>query len=149
MNSIYDYSYTKTNGETIALETFKGKKILIVNTATACGLKNQFKDLEQLHKDFEDLVVIGFPSNQFKDQEPIDNDNLVSTCQINFGVTFDLSQKIDVNGDDADPLFKYLTSNYGGKIKWNFTKFLFDEQGQLIKRYAPITKPTKIKKYLK
>lgn len=144
--SIYDFKYTKNNGETISLDRYKGKKILIVNTATKCGLKGQFEDLEQLHKDYDDLVIIGFPCNQFANQEKSNDDDMVAVCKLNFGVTFDLSKRIDVNGDKADPLFKYLCDLKGGKIKWNFTKFLFNENGDFVKRYSPLTNPKSIGK---
>ncbi len=146
--NLYDFSYTKANGEIINFADLKGKKILIVNTATECGLKGQFEDLEAIHQEYDNVHVVGFPCAQFANQEKNTDDNMVSACKLNFGVTFDLSKRIDVNGADADPLFKYLCDLKGGKIKWNFTKFLFDENGEFIKRYSPITNPKKITKKL-
>jgi glutathione peroxidase len=148
--SIYDFSFKSSEGKEIKLSEYKDKVILIINTATKCGLSGQFKDLEELHKKYEGkgLVVIGFPSAQFL-QEPETNETVANVCLLNFGVTFLLSEKIDVNGDDTHSLFVYLKKELGGgilgdSIKWNFTKFLIDKNGLPFKRYAPTTGPLSI-----
>lgn len=148
--SIYDFSINTPGGEAINLADFKGKAILAVNTATKCGLTPQFTGLEKLHQDYKDkgLVVLGFPCNQFGGQEPETNETLVSVCQINHGVTFQLTEKIEVNGKNTHPIYKYLKDELGGflvkKVKWNFTKFLIDPSGKPFKRYAPTTAPGNI-----
>lgn len=153
--SIYDFKINSPSGEAIDLSAFKGQAILAVNTATKCGLTPQFTGLEKLHQDYKDqgLVVLGFPCNQFMNQEPETNDTIVSVCKINHGVTFQLTEKIDVNGKEAHPIYKYLKKELGGflgkKIKWNFTKFLIDTNGKPHKRYAPTTKPADIEKDIK
>lgn len=150
--SFYDLSVKKPNGETIQMSEFKGKAILVVNTATKCGLAPQFEGLEELHQKYKDsgLIVLGFPSNQFLNQEPETNETVEEACKINFGVTFPLTEKIDVNGKNTHPVFRYLKSQKGGllgsRIKWNFTKFLIDKNGKVIERYAPIDTPDKIEK---
>lgn len=151
MTTIYDLSFNDTTGREISLSEFKDKVILIVNTATKCGLAPQFEGLEQLHQDYKGkgLVVIGFPCDQFAAQEPETNETMVKVCQLNFGVTFQLSEKIDVNGPNTHPIFKYLKdhskSALGKEIKWNFTKFLVSRDGRIIKRFAPTTKPEAIR----
>lgn len=148
--SIYDFSFKTPNGQLIPLESKKGKVLLIVNTATECGLAPQFKDLEMLHQKYKDtgLEVIGFPCNQFASQEPVSNEAMEKTCAVNFGVTFQLSEKILVNGPSTHPIFKYLKDNskstLGKNIKWNFTKFLVSRDGQEIKRFGPTTAPIKL-----
>lgn len=150
--NFYDLKVNTPQGSELNMSDFKGKTVLIVNTATQCGLTPQFEGLEALHQTYKDkgLVVLGFPCNQFKGQEPVTNDDMVNACQINHGVTFQLTEKVDVNGKDTTEVFKYLKSNLGGflgsKIKWNFTKFLISPEGKPLKRYAPITKPAKIEK---
>ena len=150
MNKFYSHQIKSSNGKTIDFKSFINKVVLIVNTATECGLASQFKDLEDLHQKYKDsgLVIIGFPCNQFMGQEPVNNNDMQSACEINFGVTFPLTEKIDVNGKNTHPIFKYLKNNLGGflgsKIKWNFTKFLIDAKGNPYKRYAPTTKPQSI-----
>ena len=150
MNKFYSHQIKSSNGKTIDFKSFNNKVVLIVNTATECGLASQFKDLEDLHQKYKDsgLVIIGFPCNQFMGQEPVNNNDMQSACEINFGVTFPLTEKIDVNGKNTHPIFKYLKNNLGGflgsKIKWNFTKFLIDAKGNPYKRYAPTTKPQSI-----
>lgn len=147
MMNIYDLNFKDTTGREISLGEFKDKVILIVNTATKCGLAPQFEGLEQLHQDYKDkgLVVIGFPCDQFAGQEPETNETMVKVCQLNFGVTFQLSEKVNVNGPNTHPIFKYLKdhskSALGKEIKWNFTKFLVSRDGQTIKRFAPTTEP--------
>lgn len=136
------------------METFKGKVVLVVNTASKCGLTPQYEGLETLyrkHKD-EGLVILGFPCNQFGNQEPGGKKEIEEGCLINYGVSFPVFDKVDVNGDNAHPVFKYLKSELGSilgsRIKWNFTKFLIDANGKPVKRFAPITKPEKIEPYV-
>ena len=129
---------------------YTGKPVLVINIATKCGLTPQFDGLEKLHQNYKDkgLVVLGFPCNQFAGQEPETNDTLEEACRINHGVTFQLSEKIDVNGKSAHPVFKFLKKEKGipffSAIKWNFTKFLIDKNGKVVQRYAPTTLPSKI-----
>tara|TARA_R110001592_G_scaffold237306_6_gene496214 strand:+ start:23623 stop:24099 length:477 start_codon:yes stop_codon:yes gene_type:complete len=150
--NFYDFEIKKANGEIIPSESLKGKVILVVNTATQCGLTPQFKGLEELHQKHKDngLVLLGFPCNQFAGQEPLGNDNMVNECQINHGVTFTLTEKIDVNGKNAHPLFVYLKkkkgSLLGSRIKWNFTKFLIDRNGEPVQRFGPTKVPLDFEK---
>ena len=144
---------TKTpGGKPIEMKEFEGKVVLIVNTATKCGLAPQFEGLEELHQKYKDkgLVVLGFPCDQFGNQEPETNETVEQVCKINHGVTFQLTEKVNVNGENEDPIFTYLKNKNGGflgkKIKWNFTKFLIDRKGNPIKRYAPTVKPGSIEK---
>lgn len=146
--NIYDFSFKSSDGREISLSDYRGKVLLLVNTATKCGLAPQFEELEALHKKYEKdgLVVIGFPCDQFLGQEPETNENMAKVCQINFGVTFLLSEKINVNGKDTHPLFVYLKKTlrggfFGSAIKWNFTKFLIGSDGKPFKRYAPAVTP--------
>lgn len=149
---LYELSFNSPAGEKINLSEFRGKVILIVNTATKCGFAPQFEGLEKLHQKYQEkgLIVLGFPSNQFLNQEPETNENMAQACKINFGVTFQLSEKIYVNGNKTHPLFVYLKDKLGGtfskRIKWNFTKFLVSREGIPYKRYAPQVKPQKIEK---
>ena len=149
---IYAFDAQDIQGQRVALEQFRGKVLLIVNTASACGFTPQFAGLEQLHQTYADrgLVVLGFPCNQFGSQDPGSNDEIASFCQLNYGVTFQIMKKVDVNGSEADPIFKYLKAKTGGwfgsAIKWNFTKFLISRDGKTVKRYAPVTKPEKLEK---
>lgn len=153
--NFYDLKINTPAGKELKMEDLKGKAVLVVNTATQCGLTPQFTGLEALHQEYKDdgLVVLGFPCNQFAGQEPLSNDNMEESCQINHGVTFQLTEKIDVNGDETHPIFKYLKSELGGllgsNIKWNFTKFLIDKNGKPVKRYAPTTVPKKLEKDIK
>jgi glutathione peroxidase len=146
----YKLKINKPNGDKISMQDYKGKVVLIVNTATQCGLTPQFEGLEKLHQSYKDqgLVILGTPCNQFGGQEPLNNKEMVESCQVNHGVSFQLTEKIKVNGSDTHPLYKYLKSELGSilgsKIKWNFTKFLIDRDGKPFKRYAPTTKPSKI-----
>lgn len=148
----YDLSVNTPQGNELKMSDFQGKPVLIVNTATKCGLAPQFDGLEELHERYKDqgLVVLGFPCNQFRDQEPETNDSMVDSCRINHGVTFQLTQKIDVNGPSTHPIFAYLKDELKGflsnNIKWNFTKFLITPEGKPYKRYAPTTKPHRIEK---
>jgi glutathione peroxidase len=146
--SIYNFSIKSSEGVEISLSDYKNKVLLLVNTATKCGLAPQFSDLEVLHTKYKDrgLVVIGFPCDQFMGQEPETNETVAHTCLINFGVTFLLSEKINVNGGDTHPLFVYLKKELpggmlGNSLKWNFTKFLIAKDGKPFKRYAPTTGP--------
>jgi len=136
------------------METYKGKTVLVVNTASKCGLTPQFEGLEKLYEKYKDngLVILGFPCNQFANQEPGDKKSIAEGCLINYGVSFPMFSKIEVNGENTHPIYKYLKKELGGlfssKIKWNFTKFLISPEGKPIKRFAPITKPEAIDKYL-
>ena len=151
----YDLKAETPQGKEISMGDFKDKAVLVVNTATQCGLTPQFEGLEKLHQDYQakGLVVLGFPCNQFMGQEPLSNDQMEESCKINHGVTFQLTKKVDVNGKETHPVFKYLKDNLGGtfgkKIKWNFTKFLITPDGKPFKRYAPTTKPEKIESDIK
>jgi glutathione peroxidase len=171
--SVYDFDYTSIEGKPASTNDFAGQVMLIVNTATKCGFAGQFEGLEKLYKDYGDkgFVVVGFPSNQFMDQEPGENEDVAQTCKIRWGVTFPLSRKIEVRGSSPDPLFSYLTSEQGFKgvgkgikaksfevmmkakygkdfsddqIKWNFTKFLIDREGNVVKRYESPVVPADI-----
>jgi len=142
----------KSNGEIIKMADYKGKVVLIVNTATKCGLTPQFKDLEALHQKYKDrgLVILGMPCNQFLGQEPVRNESMEEVCKTNHGVTFQLTQKIDVNGFNTHPIFKFLKSRLPGtlmkRIKWNFEKFLVNAEGIAVKRFAPRTLPMEMEK---
>lgn len=147
MTNVYDFSAeTLTDGE-ISLKDFQGKVLLIVNTASACGFTPQYKGLEALHEalSLRGFAVLGFPCNQFGGQEPGNAKQIKEFCASNYSLTFPMFAKIDVNGDNAHPLYKYLKSEksglLGSSIKWNFTKFLVDRTGKVVGRYAPTTKP--------
>lgn len=176
---IYDFKFKTIDGEDATLEEYKDKVVLIVNTASKCGFTPQYKDLQKLYEKYnsEGFEILGFPSNQFADQEPSNNNEVKKFCEINFGVTFPLSEKVDVRGKDAHPLFKYLTeelpfngldvSNISGKmlhsfleekfpeyllgdsIKWNFTKFLIDRQGNVVERFESTVEPLDIEEDIK
>ncbi|MDY3104368.1 MAG: glutathione peroxidase [Prevotella sp.] len=152
MTSIYDFKALTSKGKELDFSQFEGKVLLIVNTASKCGFTPQFEGLEKLNRQYKDqgLVIIGFPCNQFAHQDPGTDEEISGFCQMNYGVSFQIMKKIDVNGEQADPIFKYLKKQTGGflgsKIKWNFTKFLISRDGKTIKRFAPITKPEKIEK---
>lgn len=149
---IYNFNYTTPNGLVTSFEEHKGKVILIVNTATQCGLTPQFAGLQKLHEKYSDkgLVILGFPCNQFLGQEPLSDADMEQSCEINHGVTFRLTKKIEVNGKNADPIYKYLKKKLGGflfsRIKWNFEKFLIDKNGNPVKRFAPTVKPADMEK---
>ncbi|MFC7678729.1 glutathione peroxidase [Paenibacillus sp. GCM10028914] len=154
--SIYDFEVATISGDRQTLENYKGQVLLIVNTATKCGFAPQFDGLEKLHETYRDkgLAVLGFPSSQFMNQELADNADIAEACKLNHGVTFPLFSKIDVNGESAHPLFKYLSSEAPGalgtkRIKWNFTKFLVDRDGKVVKRFAPADTPEKIEAHIK
>lgn len=149
--SIYDIGIETAKGEQETLAPYKGKVMLIVNTATKCGLAPQFDGLEKLHQDYKDkgLAVLGFPCGQFLNQEPGDNSQIQQACKLNFGVTFPLYGKVNVNGGEAHPLYRHLKDRAKGAlgtkaIKWNFTKFLVDREGRVVKRFAPTDKPEQI-----
>lgn len=144
--TIYDIEFRKANGETTTLGSYKNKALLIVNTASECGLTPQYADLQGLYKTYgeQGLTVVGFPCNQFGAQEPGSAEEIASFCTLNYGVTFPIFEKVDVNGEHAAPLFKYLTERTGGDIQWNFTKFLVDADGVAIQRFEPMVKPLEL-----
>ena len=150
MKTIYDFQVKKANGEMQSLKEYEGKTLLIVNTASKCGLTPQFEGLQKLYEQYKEqgLEILGFPCDQFNNQEYDNIEETTQFCQRNYGVSFPIFAKIDVNGDNEDPLFTYLKEQKKGvlssKIKWNFTKFLVDTNGQVIERYAPTTEPAKI-----
>jgi len=150
----YQFKVKSLQGKQIKMSDYKGKTVLVVNTASKCGLTPQYEGLEKLYKKYKDkgFVILGFPCNQFANQEPGDEKSISENCLINYGVSFPMFAKVDVNGDTAHPIFKFLKKEqktiFGGKIKWNFTKFLIDSNGKAVKRFSPITKPEKIDKYL-
>ena len=151
MPGIYDFSVKDIHGKTVRLDRYKGQVMLIVNTASKCGFTPQYKGLEALHQRLQakGLAVLGFPCNQFGSQEPGSEDEIASFCEVNYGVTFPMFAKIDVNGDDAAPLYRFLKKAKPGllgseAIKWNFTKFLVDRDGKVVERYAPNTEPEAI-----
>ncbi|WP_027109042.1 glutathione peroxidase [Lacticigenium naphthae] len=155
MPSIYDYTVQTANKESLSLENYKNHLMLIVNTASKCGFAPQFEGLENLYKKYkdDDFIVFGFPCGQFQHQEYDDIKKTTEYCQLNYGVTFPMFAKIDVNGPSTEPLFAYLKEEQpgllNGKIKWNFTKFLIDRQGNVVKRYAPRTTPESIEQDIK
>jgi glutathione peroxidase len=152
MTSIYDFSATTLAGTETSLKQFQGKVLLIVNTASNCGFTPQYRGLEELHQAFaaRGFSVLGFPCNQFGHQEPGEGAEIAQFCSRNYGVSFPMFQKIEVNGDNAHPLYRFLKSErsglLGSAIKWNFTKFLVDRSGRVVQRYAPTTTPDSLKK---
>ena len=151
MSTVYDFEAQQINGQPVALSQFKGQAMLIVNTASACGFTPQFAGLEALHKTYGErgLVVLGFPCNQFGGQDPASNDKIAEFCQLNYGVSFPMMAKVDVNGAAAHPLYQWLCAEVPGllgtkSIKWNFTKFLVGKDGQVLKRYAPTDTPASL-----
>ncbi|MFC2074519.1 glutathione peroxidase [Campylobacterota bacterium] len=150
--SIYDFSVKDIEGNEVSMSKYEGKVLLIVNVASECGFTPQYEGLEKLYQTYKDrgLRVLGFPSNQFGKQEPKSDKEIFFFCQGTYDVTFDMFSKVDVNGENAIPLYKYLKKQQSGilwteSIKWNFTKFLVDKDGRVIKRYASSTKPESIK----
>ena len=148
MSTVYDFSANNIQGKSVTLNKFKGKVMLVVNTASACGFTPQFGGLEELHKSFggKGLVVLGFPCNQFGAQDSGSNGEIAEFCQLNYGVSFPMMEKVDVNGSGAHPLFQWLSAEAPGllgskAIKWNFTKFLIGKDGSVLKRYAPTDTP--------
>ncbi len=153
MRTVYDFEALQINGKPIALKNFKGKVMLIVNTASACGFTPQFAGLEELHQAHgkKGLVVLGFPCNQFGAQDAGSNGDIAEFCQLNYGVSFPMMAKIEVNGAQAHPLYQWLASAAPGllgskSIKWNFTKFLVGRDGSVLKRYAPTDTPASLAK---
>ncbi len=152
--TFYDFSAKDIHGKEIDMDAYKGKTVLVVNTASKCGFTPQFEGLENLYIKYSDkgLVILGFPCNQFANQEPGDEKSIIEGCLLNYGVTFPMFSKIEVNGPDAHPLFKYLRSQLpntiGNRIRWNFTKFLINAEGKPVKRFSSATKPEKIDAYL-
>jgi glutathione peroxidase len=154
-SEFYQLTANNPQGQPVNMSAYKDKVVLVVNTATQCGLTPQFEGLEKLYQDYKGkgLVILGFPCNQFGSQEPLGNDVMEETCKVNHGVTFPLFEKIEVNGPGAHPVFQYLKSKLGGwfgrRIKWNFTKFLLDKDGRPVKRFAPVTRPAEIEAHIK
>lgn len=152
MSTIYEFNVEDAKGNTKPLSNYAGKVMLVVNTASHCGFTPQYKELQELHNDYHEkgLEVLAFPCNQFGHQESGSNDEIQEFCQVNFGLTFPVFAKVDVNGKDAHPLFKYLRSQQKGHltdaIKWNFTKFLVDQNGTVLKRYESNFAPKEIAK---
>ncbi len=151
MSSVFDFTSKTTAGGDLPLDQYRGKVLLIVNTASKCGFTPQFAGLEELYEKYREqgLEVLGFPCNQFAGQDPGSNDEIQEFCQLNYGVSFPMMGKIEVNGSGADPLYKHLKKEAKGalgseRIKWNFTKFLVDRDGNVVKRYAPQTKPSQL-----
>jgi len=149
--SIYDFNVKSIDAKSVSLSKYEGKVLLIVNVASKCGFTPQYKGLETLYEKYkgDGFMVLGFPSNQFLSQEPASNKEIKFFCQGTYDVKFDMFAKIDVNGDGADPLYKFLKEQQGGilwidAIKWNFTKFLVDREGNVVERFAPSTKPQEI-----
>ncbi len=152
MASVYDFDAVSIAGQPAQFSAQRGKVLLIVNTASACGFTPQFAGLEKLWQDYKDrgLVIVGFPSNEFGGQDPGSNDEIASFCQLNYGVSFPMMAKVKVNGAEAHPLWKWLTSEARGvlgtqAVKWNFTKFLVGKDGQVLKRYAPTDTPESLR----
>lgn len=150
MQTIYDFIVKRTNGDEMSLKDYEGKPLIIVNTASKCGLTPQFKELQEIYEKYNNqgLEILGFPCDQFNNQEFDNIEETTQFCQMNYGVTFPIFAKINVNGPNTNPLFTFLKEQKIGlvskNIKWNFTKFLIDRNGQVVKRYAPTTKPNKI-----
>lgn len=149
--NFYDFKATSLQGKEVSMETYKGKVVLVVNTASKCGLTPQYEGLEKLYREYKDkgLVILGFPCNQFGKQEPGTEKEISEGCLINYGVSFPMFSKIDVNGDNAHPIYKYLKKELkgfpGSEIKWNFGKFMLDRDGKPFKRFAPTTAPEKLR----
>lgn len=151
--NFYDLSAMSLQGKEVNMGAYKGKVIIVVNTASKCGLTPQFEGLEKLYKDYKDkgLVILGFPCNQFANQEPGSEKDIAEGCLLNYGVTFPMFSKVDVNGENAHPIYKYLKDQlkggiFGKKIKWNFAKFMIDKNGKPYKRFSPTTSPEKLRK---
>ncbi|MEA1956362.1 MAG: glutathione peroxidase [Campylobacterota bacterium] len=154
--SVYDFEIMTIEGKQVSMNQYKGKVLLIVNVASECGFTPQYAGLEKLYQTYKDkgFMILGFPSNQFANQEPKSNGKIQFFCHENYDVHFDMFAKIDVNGDNESPLYKYLKDEQGGflgldSIKWNFTKFLVDANGDVVDRFAPITKPKDIEEDIK
>lgn len=154
MNSIYDIEVENKDHSTYKLEKYKDYVIVIVNTATKCGLSGQFDGLEKLYQQYKDqkFIILGFPCNQFANQEPGSGEEAAEACKINYGVTFPIHEKINVNGENEHPLYTHLKEQKSGlfvsKIKWNFTKFLIDRNGEVVKRFGPKDEPEKMNSFI-
>ncbi|QQG52504.1 MAG: glutathione peroxidase [Candidatus Falkowbacteria bacterium] len=154
MDSFYNFTAENANGQVIKMSDYRGKVVLVVNTASKCGFTKQYAGLEKLYQDYKnkDFVILAFPCNQFAGQEPGSEAEIVSFCQLNYGISFPIFKKVKVNGQETHPLFVYLKKELpeilGGRIKWNFTKFLIDSAGSPLKRFSPATTPEEIEKYL-
>jgi len=151
--SVYEYEARTSKGNEVKLSDYQGKVVLIVNTASKCGFTPQFQGLQELYDKYHDrgLEILGFPSNQFKEQDPGSNEEILEFCQLNYGVQFPMFEKVDVKGENAHPLFRYLSDEAPGlmgskSVKWNFTKFLIDKEGKPVKRFAPQTSPDQLEK---
>ncbi len=153
--NFYNFKATKIDGTEISMEEFTGKTVIAVNTASKCGFTPQYEGLESLYNQYKDkgLVILGFPCNQFGKQEAGSEAEISEFCQVNYGVSFPMFSKVEVNGSNAHPIFKFLKSKKGGlfgsSIKWNFTKFVVDKNGNPVKRYAPTTTPEKMEAFIK
>lgn len=154
--SFYNYEAKRLNGENQSMKDYENKTVVVVNTASKCGLTPQYEGLENLYKKYKDdgLVILGFPCNQFANQESGDSEQIQEFCQLNYGVSFPMFEKIEVNGNNAHPIYKYLKSKLkggilGSAIKWNFTKFVIDKNGNPVKRFSPTTKPEKMEATIK
>ncbi|GHU61628.1 glutathione peroxidase [Clostridia bacterium] len=153
--SIYDFTVTKASGDEVSLSEYRGKVLLVVNTATGCGLTPQYKGLQELYDKYREqgLEILDFPCNQFANQAPGTDEEIGNFCTINYSTTFPRFKKIDVNGENASPLYKWLKAQKGGilgeQIKWNFTKFLIGRDGEVIARFAPTTAPTALEAEMK
>lgn len=153
---IYDFNVTTIDGQEVSMSKYKGKTLLIVNVASKCGFTKQYKGLEELYQKYknDDFMILGFPSNQFSNQEPGSNEEIKEFCSLTYGVDFHMFAKIDVNGENAIPLYEFLKSEAKGfagtkSIKWNFTKFLVDRNGKVIERYGSVTKPKEIEEEIR
>lgn len=152
--NFYDFKANSLQGKEIAMDNYKNKVVVVVNTASKCGLTPQYEGLENLYKKYQDqgLVILGFPCNQFGKQEPGSEKEIAQGCLLNYGVSFPMFSKVDVNGENAHPIFTYLKQElkgtFGNSIKWNFTKFIIDKQGNAVKRIAPFTKPEQMEKQI-
>ncbi|MFA6416804.1 MAG: glutathione peroxidase [Patescibacteria group bacterium] len=154
MDNFYNFTAENASGQVVNMSDYRGKVVLVVNTASHCGFTKQYAGLEKLYQDYksQDFIILAFPCNQFAGQEPGSEAEIVSFCQLNYGISFPIFKKIKVNGKEAHPLFVYLKKELpeilGGRIKWNFTKFLIDRSGNPLKRFSPAETPAEIEKYL-
>lgn len=155
MKTFYDLQATRLNAQPETMDQYRGKTVIVVNTASKCGLTPQYEGLEELYQKYKDrgLVVLGFPCNQFGAQEPGESGDISEFCQVNYGVSFPMFEKVDVNGRNAHPIFKFLTRKlrgflYSRRVKWNFTKFVIDKKGYPVKRFSPVTTPQKMQDYI-
>jgi glutathione peroxidase len=154
MDSFYNFTAENASGQVVNMSAYRGKVVLVVNTASHCGFTKQYAGLEKLYQDYknQDFIILAFPCNQFAGQEPGSEAEIVSFCQLNYGISFPIFKKIKVNGKEAHPLFVYLKKelpeSLGGRVKWNFTKFLIDRTGNPLKRFSPAETPEEIEKYL-